>query len=86
MEVKTTIICTHALHLALEGAGVRSTGRGKLSRTRSAGLAGPTGRPELGRVGRWARQKALKENWLPPSPATGLVVLGRPGPGLSRSA
>ncbi len=43
MEVKTTMVYTHALNLAVEGSGVRSAGRGKLSRTRAAGLAGPTG-------------------------------------------
>jgi hypothetical protein len=87
MEVKTTMAYTHALIMAVEGSGVRSTGpRGKPSRTRAAGLAGPTGRPDFGKVGRWARQKSLKENRLPSSPTTGLVVLGRQEPGLSRSA
>jgi hypothetical protein len=81
------MVYTHALNMAVEGYGVRSTGpRGMLSRTSAAGLGGPSGWPDLGRVDRWTRQRSVKENRLPSSPATGLVVLGRPGPGLSRSA
>ncbi len=81
MDVKTTMLYTHVLNVAVEWSAVRSTGCGRLSQTRSAGLTGPTGRPKTGEGSCCTRQK-----WLRPASAVDGFVLGRPGSVLSRSA
>jgi hypothetical protein len=60
------MVYMHVLNVAVKGTQFRSTGCGKLSQTRAAGLTGPTGRPNTGRASYWTRQKWLQGNWLPP--------------------
>lgn len=59
-------VYTHVLNVAVEGSLVRSTGYGKLSETRAAGLAPPASRPKTGRASRWTRHKFLQGKRLPP--------------------
>jgi hypothetical protein len=76
MDVKTTMLYTNVLNVAVGGSAVRSTGCGKLSQTRAAGLTGPTGRPKTGKASCWTRQKSLQAKRLPPRRGTGPPVLG----------
>ena len=75
MEVETKKVYTHLLNVAIEGSPVRSTGCGRRSQTRAAGLARPIGRPKTGTASCWTRRKSLQEtNRCRPSPATGPFV------------
>jgi len=85
-DVQTTMIHTHVLNRGGRGAHSPSPGPGSLSPARPWGLCGPAGPHKIAEGTCGVQQKSLHGKPLPPRPAGGGFVLGRPRRGLCRSA